>query len=628
MYKNLILGKIPEYLKAINWEYKKMGKMIMLRCVKCNKEPISANVIPNTTTINCLSCKEKYNLIDVVRIVELDKKELSEEEVLQYLKEKLDIKVETKQEADSLDDILSLYEKLGFDLVPVKRNDKRPIEMDWTNKHHKDKVEWKQWIVDTGLNIGCKTGAVSNVLVVDVDTKEVNPELKALLDKNSTLMQITKKGFHYFYKYDPDFPKTRINDLKTDIETDGGQVVIYPSIADDFKRELIIAPIVEMSLELKQFLKDKVTVPRRTNSEIIREDIQEESFNLDLVPKGEGRSNFLIKMGGLYRKHFNLEQTKHIIRKMNRHLCNPSIPEQGLEATVFKSLEHYVIFDEKELAHDILEHVREVNSITKSDLELSINGNWTKGEAKKRFNKALEYLAKEDKILLKSKKIELVKDLEWNTELFNLGVPINFKVPYFHEYAYFNWQDIIIIASQAGRGKTHLAMNMVKRLVDQGIKPYYIYSETGGRFAKNALKLGMAPNQFNHAALHDPRKFRLPKNMKRPVIVYDWFRPHDWAKTDEIFEKLLEKVKRVDGFMILFMQLKENEGYFAPNMVEQSPAWACKYLYEDENKGTYTKFQVTKIREPKVDISIPCKYDWITKQVNLISELEEWKNGK
>ncbi|KKM77358.1 hypothetical protein LCGC14_1370820, partial [marine sediment metagenome] len=245
---------------------------------------------------------------------------------------------------------------------------------------------------------------------------------------------------------------------------------------------------------------------------------------------------------------------------------------------------------------------------------------------KKRFNKTLEYLVKEDKILLKGKKVELVKDLEWNSELFNLGVPINFKMPYFGDYAYFNWQDIVVIASKTGYGKTHLAMNIVQRLVKQGIKPYYIYSETGGRFAKNALKLGMTPNQFLHAALHDPRKFRLPKDMKRPVIIYDWFRPHDWAKTDEIFERLLEKVKKVDGFMILFMQLKHDNTYFAINMLEQFPSWVCKYLYEDDTNGIYTKFKVTKIREAKMQGNfrdIPCVYDWETKQVKLINELSE-----
>ena len=966
MYKDLILKKIPEYLKAVNWEYKKMGKMVMLKCIRCNKDPMSANVIPNTTTINCLSCKEKYNLIDVVRIVEPDKKEFSEEDILQYLKEKLNIQVETKKEEESLDDILSLYEKLGFDLVPVRKNAKIPAEMDWTNKSHKDKVEWKSWL-DTSLNFGCKTGKISNIIVIDVDTKEVNPELKVLLDKNPTLMQITRKGFHYFYKYDPDFPKTRIDEFKTDIETDGGQVVIYPSVADNFKRELIVAPIVEMSPELKKLLQDKITIPRKTGSEKIREAIDTEKFKIrpeDFELKSNGlegccNSSF-IKLGGVLRKELNGTQTEYVLQLLNQSLLERPMNRKTISVMV-DELDKYRNVDEKELAHDILEHVREVNSITKSDLELSINGNWTKGEAKKRFNKALEYLAKEDKILLKGKNIELVKDLEWNSELFNIGIPVNFKVPYFHDYAHFNWQDVVVIASKSGYGKchakgtkillasgsvkavedikvedkiqginnnsrtvlktyqgygdlfeiqpknntpfiinlehklclvhistgkkivislkeyfkqhktfkalhklyrdtvdweethlevdpyflglwlgdgdsrsiritnvdkevikyldnyakelnltlkeyqygdrcpgwaiinpintqnnrnnslqaklfkmnlklnkhiphkykinsrenrlkllagvidsdgyldingnfelsfkdktlaedvvflsrslgfsskihkskalyntiryrfnivgeckniptkikrkkstkgkslqnplrsgfkikklkkgnyygfqldgdhmylldnfivnhnTHIAMNIVKRLVDQGIRPKYIYSETGGRFAKNALKLGMTPNNFDHARLGDPRKFRLAKNLKRPVIVYDWFRPHDWAKTDEIFEKLLEKIKRVDGFMILFMQLKDNDGYFAPNMLEQFPSWVCKYLYEDENKGIYTKFQITKIREPKIEqrfISIPCKYESSTKEVKLISELDEKEQKK
>jgi len=55
---------------------------------------------------------------------------------------------------------------------------------------------------------------------------------------------------------------------------------------------------------------------------------------------------------------------------------------------------------------------------------------------------------------------------------------------------------------------------------------------------------------------------------------------------------------------------------------------AVRYLYDDENDGTYGKFKVDVIREPKGQIKnfknweIPCKYFEETKELKRIDELE------
>ena len=66
MYKTIILTKILDYVKAKKLPYKKSGKMVTLQCPYCKKDPISAMVIPNTSTINCMSCHKKFNLVDLV----------------------------------------------------------------------------------------------------------------------------------------------------------------------------------------------------------------------------------------------------------------------------------------------------------------------------------------------------------------------------------------------------------------------------------------------------------------------------------------------------------------------------------------------------------------------------------
>lgn len=659
MIKQLILSKIKEYFKLKKIKHRKMTSTMeqFEFCLLTHDKTHTCNTLPLSYDARCMQCSKKFSLLDLVRDLE-NMPKATDDEILDFLQKALKIdEVKSKKEETDVNVLLDVYVENKFDLVPVafkcpyckkgvdkegktcdkcegtENYGKNPIEPDWTNKNHKEKEEWEHWL-SSGLNIGVKTGNISNITVIDVDTKDIPEEVSKWLSIENpvTLTQITKNGYHFFFKYDSDFPKTKIDigNSHIDIENDGGQVVIYPSSTCLYKRYFLPPrPIVEMPKELKEFLKSKITVPRKTESELRKEDIKEENFNLGLIKQGS-RSNDLTRLGGIFRKVLNINQTNQVLHILNKHACETPLDSREIQAMV-NSLDRYIVFDQQELAHEILAHVLDVDKSTKSDLELSIAGNWTKGEAKKRFNKALQYLMKEDKIIQKGKNIELVKDLEWSRDLFDIGIPINFKVPYLNDYAYFNWQDVIVIASKTGYGKTHLAMNMVKRLIAQGIDPHYIYSETGGRFAKNALTLGITPNQFSHAPCHDPRKFRLPKSMKRPVIIYDWFRPHDWAKTDEIFEKLLEKIKRVDGFLILFMQLKTDDGYFAPNLLEQFPSLVCKYLYEKEENGLYTKFHVTKIREGKTEkkiFDIPCRYSWKSKEVTMIEELSEEERAK
>lgn len=635
MYKTLILSKIVDYLKLQKWNYKKTGKILMLDCPFCKGE-LCAQKMPNIARMNCIPEQKKFDLINIVKELEPDKKDKSEEDILTYLKDKLKLDVTTKKEEDDLDKILSKYEEFGFDLVPVANNGKRPIEKNWTNKNHKDKEEWLQWL-NSGLNLGVKTGKISNLIVIDIDTEEIDPTLKKLLTNVYTLQQKTKKGFHFFFKYNPDLPKTRIDNLKIDIETDGGQVVIYPSIVEEHKREIELVPIIEMPNELFEFLKSKVTVPRKTNSEKIRENITTGNFKIkpedfQLINNNlEGCCNSsFISLGGILRQELNAHQTEFVLQTFNRHLLENPIDDKAIKG-MCRELDNYIIFDEQELAHEILDHLKDVKKSTKSDLELAISGNWTKGEAKKRFNKTIQYLIKEDKIIQRGKNIEIVEEMDWSDSIINVGIPIGFKVPYFHNYAYFNKGDIIILGSQNKYGKTTLAMNLVKRLVDQGIKPYYIYSESGGRWGKIALKLGLKDKDFHRVHCVNPDKVKLKEGS---VTIYDWVRPNKqegFARTDLLFGNLSEKVEKVQGFLICFVQLRDNDSFFAKDQIGQYPALLARYLYEDQNEGMYTYFNIDDVRESKIrgkHFKIPSIYDWDCKQVKLVEELSEAEQTK
>ena len=215
--------------------------------------------------------------------------------------------------------------------------------------------------------------------------------------------------------------------------------------------------------------------------------------------------------------------------------------------------------------------------------------------------------------------------MDWSDTITDVGRPINFKVPYFHDYARFNWGDMILIGAKTKYGKTSLSMNFVKRLVDQGIKPRYLYTESGGRFQKSALQLGMKDKDFWRCYVDDVEEIQIPKG---EVVVWDWIDPPNFAETNVLFGKIVKKIEKAQAFLIGFVQLKDDKdsSWFAPNMIRQRPCLACKYLYEDEDDGKNTYFHITEVREPKMrgkSYKIPCTYKWETNEVIRIDELKK-----
>ncbi|KKL57096.1 hypothetical protein LCGC14_2238840, partial [marine sediment metagenome] len=477
MTEQIILSKWREYFKKKGIKYKKLGRTGgTLTCMFCGKGVMQ--VLPNTYKLNCYSCDPKknlghyYTLIDIAR--KLDNLKGNDEEILHHIKEELNLKVNTKIDEDYIDKYLDFYVKEGFDLVPVAvkcpfcfgkgcpkcentgNYGKNPIESDWTKKEHKDKVEWKQWI-NNGLNIGVKCGQCSNLLVVDLDHQEVIPDsIKKIM--GNTLIQKTAHGFHLFYKYDKDFPKTRIDDLKIDIETTGGQVVIYPSITSNIKRSIEnLVPVIEIPKELKKLLLDKITVPRQTESEKIREDIQTEDFKIDpnklqLINnnlEGSCNSSF-IKLGGILRKQLNLNDTGYVLHVLNKHLLANPMQSRTITAMV-RELSKYSQFDEQELAHEIIKYLKDVEEAPRTEIAMGVAGT-NRGEGKLRVDKALKYLVTNEYVTKRGTKYELIKQLDWSGSLINVGIPLKFKVPYFHNWANFRYGDLILIGSKNKKG--------------------------------------------------------------------------------------------------------------------------------------------------------------------------------
>jgi len=658
MQKQIVESKLLEYLKLKNIKITKRGPTLIIDCPICNAEQRCIK-IPNVNKFNCHVCQKRYDIFDFAKKLETEYPN-NEKEQLHYMKELLNLNIVTSIDKEYTEKLLEFYEKNNWDLLPVTRLSKVPFKgHEWTTKEHKNISEWRRWVVEDSLNLGVKTGFLSNLLVIDLDvlsTPEKNEirkgtadikRRKELLDKRKANLEIiyeeikdvmgepliheTLGGSHLMYEYDKEIPKTfiKIKDMHVDIEAEGGYILIAPSKLenDSFRKFKEFKSPPKMSIKFKEFLKSKMD---NTNTKVIGDEIKDaiENENFKINPEDfELKNNGLegccnssfTKLGGIFRKQLNIKQTGYVLHTLNKHLLKRPMQPKVINDMV-RQLDKYVKFDETALANEIVSHLRSAGDANKTEIAMAIVGT-NRGEDKKRVDNVLGYLVKEEIIVKKGTYYSAINSMIWSGKLLDVGIPVNFKVPFFNELFNFNKEDLILIASRTKYGKTTLAMNFVKKLIDQGVAVDYIYNETGGRYAKTALKLGMKDDDFESAFATDPSKIILRKDK---VTIFDWVKPTDFARTDNVYSDLVEKVKKSKGFLICFAQLRENDTFFAGDQIGQFPALISRYMYEDES-GENTKFVIDQARDSKIKgkkWEIPCKYDWDSKIVHTIEELQ------
>lgn len=616
------------YLKAKipNFQFNKH----VFTCPNCKNALPSTLFVPGADKLYCNACKYKDKLIHVVYLLEQDKAEWSIASIAEYLFSEWKVKIPELNHSFYLE----CYEKWHWDLVPLLPNKKIPFEKDWLNKEYKNKLEWEKWITDN-FNIGVKTGHKSNITVLDIDTKEIPDILKGV----HTIRQDTNRGYHFIFAYDPEIPTTKIEEFKIDILNDGKQFVVYPSKVDgidrnwNFKNPNIDLPKIPENI--KKWILENVNQngtkkvsenPEEEQNQKLIEDIKNESLgDFEGVLEGN-RNNTLIKMGGILRKRLNFEQTSYVVKFFNKNFIKPSLPENEVYA-LLGSIDKYTFSDERDLAMKILAYLKYAEEGTSRDIREAIK------EEKANVDKALNYLLKEQYIVKRNRMFHLVKKMVWREDLPALNNQVPFKIPYFDDIALFNWGDLILLGAPTGHGKTTIAMNIIKRFQEEKIKCHYVCLESGSRFVKTGCALGLSPElgHYKYVIETDPAKIQIEENS---VTIIDWLLIQDKAQTDMVMQYFSEQLVRTNSILIIFMQLKEDGNWFAPNMVKQFPALAARYVYSEDEQGNadgiFGTWEVDKIREAKRHCKggkIHCKYNPDDKTLVRLDEIQDDSNA-
>ncbi len=123
-------------------------------------------------------------------------------------------------------------------MIPTQQNKKPFIKWEkyQTEKADPGQIEawWKKW---PGANIGLVTGAISGLMVVDVDTQKGLDALNEFLPDNliTPIAETPGGGWHYNFKYQKGLVNKARVITDCDIRTDGGYIIAAPSIGENGK---------------------------------------------------------------------------------------------------------------------------------------------------------------------------------------------------------------------------------------------------------------------------------------------------------------------------------------------------------------------------------------------------------
>ena len=616
--KKQIKNYILDYLKARIPDFVQSSQKGLFTCPVCKQ--LSANIYPpKSGIVHCFTpdCQGKIgDIFDICRTIDFQGQDLKDEDIADLLVEELGIK--TSQ------DIQKWFEKYaswGWSLVPVSPNKngfkgkEANIEKEWEKKEHKNIAEWLEW-QNAELNFGLHAGKISNSTLIDIDTKEIPSELQKFIGQ--TLTQTTKKGFHLCYFYEPELPSIDLRDtpcaLPVEIRNASGwQTVIFPSIVEGHERTWNDSAPTKMPDELKSWLLERVVVKEEAK-QIIQEASPAEIL-ADLKIQGlEGKCNSsFLKVGGLLRKQLNLSQTEYTLGLLNDLLLDTPMPKKDLKNMV-KELSKYSSADYNVLTKQILEYLTKHNECSARDLQDVLKAE------KKDIMECLAQLMLDSKAYKQRTLYKIIQKPDWKQEFLQESQVLEYNVPYFQDVAVFRRGDMICLGAGTGIGKGHISMNIIKKYVEQGIKPYYVSSEPGNRFAQIAMTLGLKEGDFNFINHYHPEQLELEDDA---VTIYDWILPEEFSGTANLYKIFAKQLDRHAGLLYVFSQLNDSGEFYASSMVRFFSSFAVKYFYTKVNGVTdnvNTYFKTNKIREAKgsiQEVTIPTKFNPDTKELEL-----------
>jgi len=254
-----------------------------------------------------------------------------------------------------LDAALSYVER-GWGVIALSPNEKIPVadkllqpngsKSFTTDPEHVRKL----WATYPKANVGIVTGDVSQITVIDFDSKEAYDEVFSKIGAAPTTLRVkTPRGIHLYLAYTPELKQTAgmagINGL--DVRQQGGYVVAPPSRVKDktytWVNESTELGTWEKLVELQDSYKP-VQQPRTgvtSLSGVVDQPTWVSEYLSNGAPEGQ-RNDVATRLAGYLNSKRISEDIARSLLESFRLACNPPMDERELDAVVRSIYSRYV----------------------------------------------------------------------------------------------------------------------------------------------------------------------------------------------------------------------------------------------------------------------------------------------
>ena len=265
----------------------------------------------------------------------------------------------------SYEEALSLYDALGVNVIPLRARDKRPIG-DWAAYQSRasspeERALW--WPAGASqanrLNIGVVTGAISNLLVLDLDNEATYEYVTEHIPwLRESLICRTGRGWHIYLRPTSPAGRTttfRLNDALHHIKSDGGYVVAPPSIHPSgsvYTFESVETPPLDVDPAILAKALTAIgaakaqpeTTDGQKPQDWVTELLRADCYQGGAGPGGgKGRDDTAAQLAGWFRNVivYRRDVTLEILRMWNEQHCKPPLPARDIERIVNHKYQMY-----------------------------------------------------------------------------------------------------------------------------------------------------------------------------------------------------------------------------------------------------------------------------------------------
>jgi Bifunctional DNA primase/polymerase, N-terminal len=224
------------------------------------------------------------------------------------------------------------YRRRGFSVIPIKAADKRPmVQWEKYQKEPASEETVERWFTSwPDANVAIVTGAISDCVVIDLDSVEAKDKIKSLIPNDDLAavprVRTGRGGYHLFFKHPGGTIQTRAGILpKTDVRADGGYVVTSPSIHENGKAYHWENPLSGELPKLPAELFNLISAPSN-NGNAHRERF-DTAGALRGVPEGQ-RDETIFKLASKLRNADVPRETAESLILESARNCEPPFPER------------------------------------------------------------------------------------------------------------------------------------------------------------------------------------------------------------------------------------------------------------------------------------------------------------